>query len=186
MGAIVPAGRESGAAGKQGHGSEISRHLTIAGLHVHVGLDEGHPLLDERAQLVPGKVKAVEVRHHIVALHVLAAELDLPEPLVVVLVEVGERDLEDAALQALRGDFGARSPGDKGLARIFVHEDGGRLNSVPLLLVEGILGLLLAALLRLCETLVLAWGRGERVQPTWGDASWMIRRGAEGAGSTER
>jgi hypothetical protein len=135
------------------------RALTVGGLDVHVGLDEGHPLLDEGAQLVPGQVHAVEVGDDVVALHVLAAQLDLPEELVLVLVQVRQADLKDAPLQPLRGNLRAGGPGDEGLARGARREHGGGLDPVPFLLVEGVLGFLLAALLRLRQPLVLAWGR---------------------------
>jgi len=62
--------------------------LTVSGLHVYVGLNHGHPLLDERAEFVTGQVHAVEVGHAVVALHVFATQLYFAEHLVLVFVEV--------------------------------------------------------------------------------------------------
>ena len=46
--------------------------------------------------------------------------------------------------------------GDDGLSALLLGEDGGGDELVPLLLEEGIDGLLLTALLGLCESLVLS------------------------------
>ena len=130
--------------------------LTISGLHVYVGLNHSDPLLDERAEFVAGQVHAVEVGHAVVALHIFAAQLHFAEHLVLVFVEVCQRDFKHAALETFGRDFGALGPGDEGLAGVALSEDGRRLNGVPFLLVERVLGLFLAALLRLCQALVLA------------------------------
>ena len=78
----------------------------VGGLDVGVGLDERLPLLDHGPQLVGGEVHAVKVGEAVLALHVLADQLELAEgPLGVVLaVEVGERDLVNAALETIGGD----------------------------------------------------------------------------------
>jgi len=47
----------------------------------------------------------VEVGEHICALHIFAAQLDFAVACVLILVEVAERELEDAALQTIRSDL---------------------------------------------------------------------------------
>ena len=64
------------------------------------------PLLDERAKLVAGDIKAVEVGVAVVALHLLALNSNLPPGgFVGLLVEVTERNLENATTQRISGDF---------------------------------------------------------------------------------
>eukprot|EP00639_Heterosigma_akashiwo_P023592 CAMPEP_0206415464 /NCGR_PEP_ID=MMETSP0294-20121207/36118_1 /ASSEMBLY_ACC=CAM_ASM_000327 /TAXON_ID=39354 /ORGANISM="Heterosigma akashiwo, Strain CCMP2393" /LENGTH=109 /DNA_ID=CAMNT_0053877835 /DNA_START=379 /DNA_END=708 /DNA_ORIENTATION=+ len=53
--------------------AENSDKVAIGGLHVHVGLDNRLPLLDEGAELISGEIHAVEVGERVVALHVLYA-----------------------------------------------------------------------------------------------------------------
>lgn len=62
------------------------------------------PLFDHGAHLVPGEVHAVEVGEAVFALHVLGDELELAKGHFIVL-QVGEAHLEDAALEAVGGDF---------------------------------------------------------------------------------
>ena len=64
------------------------------------------PLLDERAKLVAGDVKAVEVGVAVVALHLLTLNSNLPPGgFVRFLVEVTEGDLENATTERIGGDF---------------------------------------------------------------------------------
>jgi len=85
--------------------AEKSKVVIIGSLHVNVGLDQGLPLADQRAELVCGEVHAVELGEAVPALNVLAFELDLPEGLVLVLVQVGQRDLINPTLQTLGSDL---------------------------------------------------------------------------------
>lgn len=80
---------------------EETEEVVIGGLDDDVGLDEGLPLADERAELVRGEVEAVEVGQAVLALDLVDAELDLAESVVLVLLEIGERDLEYPALQRI-------------------------------------------------------------------------------------
>ena len=84
----------------------LPQGVAISGLDVAVGLDEGLPLLDHGPQLVSGQAHAVEVGEAVLALHVLADQLELAEgPLRVVLaVEIGQRNLVDAPLEAIGSD----------------------------------------------------------------------------------
>merc|ERR1719238_131561 len=123
--------------------------VSISGLDVAVGLDEGLPLLHHRPQLVSGQAHAVEVGQAVLALHFLAHKLELSErPLGVVLVlQISERDLVDAALEAIRGDPCTSSPVHQGLANLADFEEGGSLDVIPVLPGEGVHNLLLGSLL---------------------------------------
>ena len=136
--------------------AEHAHDVPVRGPGVDVRLDDALLLLDEAAQLVAGHVHAVEVEEAVEALDVLDAELDLAVGHGLVVVEVAEGQLDDAPEQAHGRDLGPRGLGDDGLAALLLGEDGGRDKLVPLLLGEGVHCLLLASLLRLCESLVLS------------------------------
>jgi hypothetical protein len=139
--------------GVEGRGGEI---ITISGLNIHVGLDKRNPFFDKRAEFVTSQVHAVEVGYYIVTLHVLTAKLHFSECLVLILVKISKVDLEHAALQSFGSDLGTLGTGDEGLACNTLSEHGWCLDAIPFLLLEWILGLLLATLLGLCQTFVLA------------------------------
>ena len=64
------------------------------------------PLLDKGAELISGDVHTVEVSVAIVAFNFFALDTDLsPGLLVSVLVEVTERDVEDASTEGVSGDL---------------------------------------------------------------------------------
>ena len=72
-------------------------------LHVLVSLDKRLPLADERAQLVLRKLHAVEAGQAVATLHLIDTQPELAERLLVVLVQVGKRLLEDTTLERIRG-----------------------------------------------------------------------------------
>jgi hypothetical protein len=82
---------------------EEADEVTVGGLDVDVRLDQGLPLADERAELVRGEVHAVEVGQARLALDLVDTERDLAERVLVVLVEVSQRQLKDAALERVVG-----------------------------------------------------------------------------------
>ena len=86
--------------------AEDPEEESVGGLDVSEGLNEGLPLLDHGPQLVGCQVHAVEVGEAVLALHILADQLELAEgPLRVVLaVEIGQRNLVDAPLEAIGSD----------------------------------------------------------------------------------
>ncbi len=98
----------------------------------------------------------MEVSNDIVALHILTAELDFSVSLILVLLEISERDLENTSLQAFGRNLRTRSASDQGLSSQWLGEHRRRLNIVPFLLQERVGRLLLAALLGLRQALVLA------------------------------
>lgn len=78
---------------------EEAEEVAIGGADIDVGLDERLPLPDERAQLVGREVHAVKRRQAVLALDLVDAQLDLLVRLLVVLVQVGERELKNSALE---------------------------------------------------------------------------------------
>jgi hypothetical protein len=96
--------------------AEEAEEVVVGGLDDDVGLDEGLPLADERAELVGGEVEAVEVGQAVLALDLVDAELDLAERVVLILLQIGERDLEYPALQVVVCVLDTGGAVDEGLA----------------------------------------------------------------------
>ena len=92
----------------------------VGGHDGDVGLDQGLPLADERAELVRGEVETVEVGQAVLALDLVDAEFDLAERVVLVLLQVGQRNLEDAALKGIVGVLETGGAVDQGLADAWV------------------------------------------------------------------
>jgi hypothetical protein len=95
---------------------EEAEQVVVGGLDDNVGLDEGLPLADERAELVGGEVEAVEVGQAVLALDLVDAELDLAEGVVLVLLEIGEGNLEYPSLEGVVGVLQTGGAVDEGLA----------------------------------------------------------------------
>ena len=132
-----------------------SEEVTVGGLDILVSLDERLPLADERAELVRGEVHAVEVGEAGAALDTVDLQLELAVSLLVILVEVSERSLDDTALERVIGVLETLGSVDKGLADVSVLEEGGCLDVVPVLTGEGVDSPLLVTL-ALGELLVLS------------------------------
>jgi hypothetical protein len=96
--------------------AEEAEEVVVGGLDNDVGLDKGLPLADEGAELVGGEVEAVEIGQAVLALHLVDAELDLAERVVLILLEIGERDLEYPALQVVVRVLETGGTVDEGLA----------------------------------------------------------------------
>jgi hypothetical protein len=99
----------------EGDGEE-AKEVVVGGLDGDVGLNQSLPLADERAQLVGGEVESVEVGQAVLALDLVDPQLDLAEGVVLVLLEVGEGDLENTALQRIVGVLQTGGAVDEGLA----------------------------------------------------------------------
>lgn len=82
---------------------EDADEVVVSGLDDHIGLDQGLPLAHERAELVGCDVETVKVGEAVLALHLIDAQLDLAESVVLVLLQIGERNLKDAALESIVG-----------------------------------------------------------------------------------
>lgn len=96
------------------------------------------PLADHGAELVRGHVHAVEVGEAVLALDLIDSQLDLTERVLLVLVQVSERDLEDTALQGIVGVLQTLGAVDEGLANLANVEGGRSLNVIPVLTGEGV------------------------------------------------
>lgn len=101
--------------------SEEAEQVVVGGLDGDVGLDQRLPLAHERAQLVRGEVQAVEVGQAVLALDLVHAELDLAERVVLILLEIGQGHLDDAALQGIVGVLETGGAVDEGLADTAGH-----------------------------------------------------------------
>lgn len=95
---------------------EESEEVVVGGLDSDVGLNEGLPLADEGAELIGGEVEAVEVGQAVLALDLVDAELNLAESVVLVLLEIRQRDLQDTALEGIVGVLQTGGSVDQGLA----------------------------------------------------------------------
>lgn len=95
---------------------EQANEVVIGGLHGDVGLNERLPLADEGAQLVGGEVQTVEVGQAVLALDLVDTELDLAESVVLIVLEIGEGNLNDTALQGVVGVLQTAGAVDESLA----------------------------------------------------------------------
>ena len=95
---------------------EQTEEVVVSGLHGDIGLNQGLPLADKGTELVGGEVQAVEVGQAVLALNLVDTELDLAEGVVLIVLEVGEGDLEDTALEGVVGVLQTAGAVDKSLA----------------------------------------------------------------------
>lgn len=85
---------------REGNGKQTDQ-VVIGGLDGHVCLDQSLPLAHKRAQLVRRKVHAIEVGEAVLPLDLVHPELDLTESVVLIVLQIGERCLEDTALESV-------------------------------------------------------------------------------------
>lgn len=104
-----------GASLGEGNG-EQTEEVVISGLHSDIGLDQGLPFADKGTELVSGEVKTVEVGQTVLALDLVDAELDLTEGVVLIVLEVGEGDLDNTALEGVIGVLQTTGAVDNSLA----------------------------------------------------------------------
>ena len=78
---------------------EEAEEVTISRLDIDMSLNEGLPFAHERPELIRGEGHAMEVSEAVLILNFVDAKLNLAERLLLVLVKVAERDLNDAALE---------------------------------------------------------------------------------------
>jgi len=126
---------------------EQTDHVAIVGLGLDEGLNKGVPFLDEGAELVASDADTDEVGVAVELLDFLNLELDdSPGVLVLVLlVQVGVGDLENAALEGLRRSFQSSLLVARGQSGHSNLKNGGSADTVPLLVHEWVLCLLLLA-----------------------------------------
>lgn len=89
-----------GSALGEGNG-EQAEEIVVSGLDRDIGLDQRLPLSDERSQLVRCEVETVEVGQAVLSLNLVHPELDLSECVVLILLEIRQRNLENSALQCI-------------------------------------------------------------------------------------
>ena len=123
--------------------AEESQKVVVGRLDHHVGLDQRLPLAHQRPQLVGCEVEAVEVGQAVLALDFVDAQLDLAEGVVLVVLEVSERDFEDTALQSIVGVLETGRAVDEGLADTTPNVNTGSNISKSVMLGVGITILIL-------------------------------------------
>ena len=95
---------------------EESEEVVISGLDCDVGFNQGLPLSDEGSQLVGCEVETVEVGQAVLSLDLIDTELDLSECVVLILLQICQRNLEDSALQCIICVLETCGSVDEGLA----------------------------------------------------------------------
>ena len=93
-----------------------AQQVVVRRLDRDVRFDQGLPFSHQASQLVRGEVQAVEVCQAVFSLHLVDAQLDLAEGVVLVVLQVRERDFEDTAFEGVVGGFEAGGAVDEGFA----------------------------------------------------------------------
>lgn len=83
--------------------SKKPEEIIIRRLHGDIGFDQRLPLTHEGSQFVGREIEAVEVGQTVLALNLIHTELNLAESMVFIVLEVGERNLENSTLQRIIG-----------------------------------------------------------------------------------
>ena len=84
----------------EGNG-EQAEEVVVGGLDCDIGLNQRLPLSDEGSELVGCEVETVEVGQAVLSLDLIHTELDFSERVVLILLEIRQRNLEDSALQCI-------------------------------------------------------------------------------------
>jgi hypothetical protein len=95
---------------------EQAEEVVISGLDSDIGLDQALPLSDKGSELVGCEVETVEVGQAVLSLDLVDTELNLSESVVLILLQVGQRHLEDSALQCVVCVLETGGSVDKGLS----------------------------------------------------------------------
>lgn len=118
---------------------EQTEQVTISGLDVNVGLDQGLPFLDHGAKLVSSDGHTVEVGQAGLALDLVDAKTELAEGLVLRLgVQVTKGDIQDTSTEGVIGVLQTLSAVDQGLTNVADGKGGGSLDVIPVLTGERI------------------------------------------------
>jgi hypothetical protein len=75
--------------------------VPVGSLDIHVCLNKGLPLFNERSKLVGSEIHAVKVCETVLSGDFLDLQLDLAETVFHVVVEVGEGDFEDTVFEVV-------------------------------------------------------------------------------------
>ena len=136
--------------------AEKTHNVSVGSTSINIGLNDTLLLLNQGAKLITGHIHTVEVKEAVESLNILDTKLDLAVGHGLIVVKIGKGELDDTSLKSFGGDLGTLRLGNDGLTAFLLGEDGGCDELVPLLLEEGIDGLLLGALLGLGKSLVLS------------------------------
>jgi hypothetical protein len=96
--------------------TEETEEVVIGGLDGDVGLDQGLPFADERSELVGCEVETVKVGQAVLSLNLVDSELNLSESVVLILLQICQRNLEDSTLQCIVGVLETGGSVDESLA----------------------------------------------------------------------
>ena len=77
--------------------------VVVSGLDGDVGLDQGLPFSDKRSELVGCEVEAVEVGQAVLSLNLVHPQLDFAESVILIFLQIGQRNLENTTLQSIIG-----------------------------------------------------------------------------------
>jgi hypothetical protein len=136
--------------------TEHADDVTISCPTVDISFNNRLLLSDQTAQLVAGHIHTVKVGKAIETLNILDTKSDLSESQSLVLVQVGEANLDNSALQTIRCNLSSSCLGNEGLAAVLDSKDRRRNELVPFFLEEGVNCLFTATLLTLRKTLILS------------------------------
>jgi len=95
---------------------EQTEEVIISGLDSDIGLNQSLPLADERSELVGGEIETVEVSQAVLSLNLIDTELDLAERVVFILLQIGQRNLDNPTLQSIIGVLETSSSVDESLS----------------------------------------------------------------------
>jgi len=96
--------------------AEHAHDVSVGGASINITLDDALLLLNQRAELVPGHVHAVEVKKAVVSLNVFHTKLHFAVAHGLIVVEISQGELNDASLEPIRGNFLSLCFRDDGLA----------------------------------------------------------------------
>ena len=99
----------------EGNG-EQAEEVVVGGLDCDIGLNQRLPLSDEGSELVGCEVETVEVGQAVLALDLIDPKSDLAEGMVLILLQIGQRDLEYSSLQCIVGVLETGGAVDEGLS----------------------------------------------------------------------
>jgi len=119
------------------------QNVSVGRFRVHVSFDQRLPFLDQRAQFISREIHSVKIRKTIFSLDVLANQTKFTE-IVLVIIQIAQRRLENSTLQTFRRDSCAlRSINDR-LTDVAIGEHRRSFYGVPFFARKRIDGLLFA------------------------------------------
>lgn len=105
--------------------SEKSEEIIVCSFDSDICFNQRLPFANERPKLVGGKIEPMKVGKTIFPLDFVHPELDLPESMIFVLLQIGKRHFEYSSLQCIICIFKTGGPVDECFADI-ANLEGGR------------------------------------------------------------